>query len=76
MPIYEYECLKCHHEFEELVFGKNPEVHCPECEGGEVKRLLSVTAFKTDSGFVSTASSSCGGCSPGAGGCSGCSCKH
>lgn len=74
MPIYEYECLKCRREFEELVFGSSPDVRCPDCDGAEVKRLLSVTAIKTDSGFVSSAGGgcggSCGGCS--AGSCGGC----
>jgi putative FmdB family regulatory protein len=75
MPIYEYECLTCHEEFEELVFGSSPAIECPACNGREVKRLLSVTAIKTDSGFVSTASGgSCGGCTSGS--CGGCSCKH
>jgi len=68
MPIYEYKCAKCQHEFEELVFGKNPEVQCPGCESGDVTRLLSVTAIKTDSGFVPSSGGGCGG-----GGCSGCS---
>lgn len=72
MPVYEYECQKCHREFEELVFSHDPEVCCPSCASAEVKRLLSVTAFKTSKGFASTGSASCGGCS--ASSCSGC--KH
>lgn len=73
MPIYEYQCLKCRREFEELVFGSSPVVRCPDCACAEVKRLLSVTAIKTDSGFVSSAGGSgCSGCSSHS--CNGC--KH
>lgn len=71
MPIYEYKCKKCSNEFEELVFGSQPEIECPSCKSDNVQRLLSVTAIKTDSGFVA---SSGGGCGGGCGGCSGGSC--
>ena len=74
MPIYEYQCLKCHREFEELVFGSSPDVRCPDCECGDVKRLLSVTAIKTDSGFVSAGASGCGGCTSTS--CGGCGHSH
>lgn len=63
MPIYEYKCQLCDTEFERLVFGSEPEVECPHCNGKEVKRLMSAVAFKCNGNFVSTASS---------GGCSGC----
>ena len=73
MPLYEYECQKCHTEFEKLVFSTSPEVQCPDCESAEVKRLLSVAAVKTASGFVaSTGGGSCGGCSGGGHSCAGC----
>ena len=32
MPIYEYECWNCNHEFDELVAWQYKEtVMCPEC---------------------------------------------
>jgi putative FmdB family regulatory protein len=44
MPLYEYQCRGCSHEFEELVFGDEP-VTCPECgSAGSVDRVLSVPA--------------------------------
>jgi putative FmdB family regulatory protein len=44
MPLYEYVCRGCSHEFEELVFG-DESVTCPECgSSGLVDRLLSVPA--------------------------------
>lgn len=46
MPIYEYECSKCHHIFEEWV--KTSEAHnvcvCPEC-GAPAEHIISNTAF-------------------------------
>ncbi len=64
MPIFEYECLKCHREFEKIVFGREDGVECPDCRSGKVRKLMSAAAFKCNGNFVSTASS---------GGCSGCS---
>lgn len=46
MPIYEYECSKCHHIFEEWV--KTSEARdacaCPEC-GAPAEHIISNTAF-------------------------------
>ena len=43
MPMYEYACRKCTHQFETLVLG-NEAVECPECQSHELERLLSVPA--------------------------------
>ena len=41
MPIYEYRCEACEHEFETLVLGKaDPE--CPSCQSRDLERLLSL----------------------------------
>lgn len=41
MPLYEYLCRECDHEVELLVrSGEEPS--CPDCEGGQLVRLLSV----------------------------------
>ena len=41
MPIYEYRCKSCAHEFETLVRGEmTPQ--CPECESEELEKLLSL----------------------------------
>lgn len=48
MPIYEYSCRACGHEFETLVRpGSTPG--CPKCESQELERLLSLPAIKSDS---------------------------
>ena len=34
MPLYEYECKKCHHRFEKIQKFSDPHVKkCPECGG-------------------------------------------
>jgi len=41
MPTYEYECEKCHHQFEQIQKITDESIKtCPVC-GGEVKRLIS-----------------------------------
>ena len=45
MPIYEFRCPKCEHEFEKVVsYSKIDEVECPECEEKPVERLMSLFA--------------------------------
>lgn len=47
MPIYEYECRSCHHQFEQLVrTGDTPE--CPKCHGHELERLLSQVSVSSE----------------------------
>ena len=46
MPIYEYACDKCSHEFEvEQRITEDPVKTCPECRSRRVKRLISQTSF-------------------------------
>jgi len=46
MPIYEYLCEKCDHEFEvEQRITDDPVKTCPECRSRKVKRLISQTSF-------------------------------
>jgi putative FmdB family regulatory protein len=45
MPIYEYNCLDCHHEFEVIQkFSDPPLAQCPSCSG-KVQKLISRSAF-------------------------------
>ena len=47
MPIYEYECRSCHHQFEQIVrTGDVPA--CPKCSSGELDRLLSHVAVSSE----------------------------
>jgi putative FmdB family regulatory protein len=46
VPLYDFQCKSCHHEFEALVrTGDVPE--CPTCHSRDLERLLS--AFAVDS---------------------------
>ena len=45
MPIYEYRCKECHHEFERMQkFSDPPVATCPTCDGA-VQKLISRSAF-------------------------------
>ena len=46
MPIYEYHCNKCSHNFEAMQkIGDNLIKSCPKCNGDEVKKLMSAPPF-------------------------------
>lgn len=46
MPLYEYECKKCHHRFERIQKFSDPHVKkCPEC-GGAVEQVISAPAVQ------------------------------
>jgi len=48
MPIYEYRCGGCGHEFEQLIrTGDTPA--CPSCKGQNLERLLSHVAVSSES---------------------------
>jgi putative FmdB family regulatory protein len=54
MPLYEYECKKCHHRFERIVkFSDKPMKKCPDC-GGPVEQMISAPAvqFKGSGWYV------------------------
>jgi putative FmdB family regulatory protein len=47
MPLYEYTCLKCSHDFETLVrTGDTPA--CPECGSEQLQKLLSEVAVSSE----------------------------
>jgi putative FmdB family regulatory protein len=46
MPIYEYICKKCGHEFDEIQkFSDPPIKKCPKCSG-KVEKKLSLPSFQ------------------------------
>jgi putative FmdB family regulatory protein len=54
MPLYEYQCKKCHHRFERIQKFSDPLVKkCPEC-GGAVEQVISAPAvqFKGSGWYV------------------------
>jgi putative FmdB family regulatory protein len=54
MPLYEYECKKCHHRFERIqTFAAPHTKKCPEC-GGPIEQMISAPAvqFKGSGWYV------------------------
>ena len=54
MPLYEYECKKCHHRFERIQKYSDPHLKkCPDC-GAPVELVLSAPAvqFKGSGWYV------------------------
>jgi putative FmdB family regulatory protein len=49
MPLYEYTCQKCEHQFEALVFD-GERVECPECHSSRLERHFSLPARPRTSG--------------------------
>ena len=49
MPLFEYVCKQCGHQFEELVLGTTTPT-CPSCRSQQLKKLLSVFAVSNRSG--------------------------
>ncbi|HBF37077.1 MAG TPA: hypothetical protein DDW50_07135 [Firmicutes bacterium] len=65
MPIYEFKCLACNHEFEELCrTGENAK--CPKCSSMDTKKKLSLFSAKSVGGngsqTISSSSHSCASC--------------
>lgn len=51
MPIYEYACSACGHQFEEWQKISDPPVRaCPKCKKRKVEKLISQTAFQLKGG--------------------------
>lgn len=48
MPIFEYRCQSCEHEFETLVLkGMTPA--CPKCHAETLERMISIPTVKSES---------------------------
>lgn len=75
MPLYEFHCLDCDTQFEELVFSQTELPSCPHCSSPKTEKLISRPCRNKNSSSGADipsmpAQSSSGGCS----GCSGGSC--
>jgi putative FmdB family regulatory protein len=73
MPIYEYACHACGHEFEKLMLRASQTIACPACSSADLERRLSCCGFKSagkPSGEQVPARSGKSGC----GSCSGRNC--
>jgi putative FmdB family regulatory protein len=61
MPIFEYICKECQHEFEALIFGKQ-RAACPKCQSQKLESQLSVFAAPAKNRMASESAGSTGGC--------------
>lgn len=61
MPIYEYTCRRCGHEFETLV-RSGSTLDCPSCKSSELEKKLSVFATASAGAEAATAAGPCGTC--------------
>ncbi len=51
MPIYEYACAACGHQFEEWQkMSDKPIRICPKCKARKVEKQISATSFKLKGG--------------------------
>ena len=65
MPIYEFECKKCHERFEKLVKRMDEKARepCPACGSKETARKLSLFAAAVSRGSKSVGpAQGCGRC--------------
>ena len=44
MPLFDFRCRTCGHEFESLVRNNIPPAACPSCHAPDLERLLSTFA--------------------------------
>jgi putative FmdB family regulatory protein len=62
MPIFEYICQECDHEFEAIVLGQQ-KATCPKCESKKLKQQISKFAVSgSEKSAPSAAASPCGSC--------------
>lgn len=71
MPMFEYHCTRCGHEFEELVFGDERPA-CPACHAEATEKILS-RPCRVCSGSSHGMGENSMSAPSGGGGCSGCS---
>jgi putative FmdB family regulatory protein len=59
MPLFEYTCRKCGHQFETLVIGSRTPT-CPKCQSQDLEKRVSPVGFAGVGGASSSRPS--GGC--------------
>lgn len=62
MPIFEYVCKDCNHQFEALVYGEQ-KAACPKCQSNSLAPQLSVFAVSAKgSSSPAPSGGACGAC--------------
>jgi putative FmdB family regulatory protein len=59
MPIYEYRCQPCEHNFETLIRSQSDVPHCPRCGGIDLAKQFSVPAAAQSSNGKSSSLPMC-----------------
>lgn len=48
MPVFEYKCRQCGHQFEYLVLHSSPAPECPGCQKQDLEQLISLCAVSSE----------------------------
>lgn len=48
MPIFEYQCRACGHQFEQLMLPKSPAAECPSCGKSDLEQLISLVSVSSE----------------------------
>ena len=48
MPVFEYKCRQCGHQFEYLVLHSSPAAECPACQKQDLEQLISLCAGSSE----------------------------
>ncbi|WP_162658563.1 FmdB family zinc ribbon protein [Tuwongella immobilis] len=69
MPLYEYTCRDCGHEFEQLIQDSSEEsqLQCPKCAADRPQKRWSLPSRPVVKGAAATAAPCQGGTGPGCG---------
>jgi putative FmdB family regulatory protein len=62
MPIFEFSCCRCGHEFEKLVAASAGTPACPKCSCKKVAKKFSVFGSKSGGKFTASSGGGCSGC--------------
>ncbi|HEU4342215.1 MAG TPA: FmdB family zinc ribbon protein [Candidatus Binatia bacterium] len=68
MPIYEYCCRRCGHDFEQIVLSRREPVNCPKCNSEAVDKQLSTFSSPGSRAEEGASGGGCG-CTPQTCGC-------
>jgi putative FmdB family regulatory protein len=68
MPIYEYNCRRCHQSFERIILTKGEKITCPKCNSADVDKQLSVFSSHGSRAEAGGSAAGCG-CTPQSCGC-------
>jgi len=62
VPIFEFRCRRCGHEFEKLVGTASTPVACPSCSARKVEKKFSVFGARSGGRFTASTGGGCTGC--------------